>query len=148
MPKAGKKARIAAIESLKGTNPVDAAKIGEFASPDKVYAEIGKQEPIANMLTFASFRKQKQTEAILNYWADWLSMEVEGTLTWRDRIKVSELIAKHLGMIGGDGSTTINVAHFDLKNASASDLMSKLQELKAAKELEEAKSKAIDSSAN
>lgn len=141
----GKKARIASIEVLKGADPIEAAIRGEYKQPESHYMQSSVEAQKA--MSFAVWRKQKQLHTIVDFWYGLMSKADSEDVQWKasDILKASELLAKHLGMIGGDNATTINVAHFDIKSASASDLMARLEELKASKELEQAKVNALDS---
>lgn len=144
----GKKARIAAVESLKGKDPIAAAISGQFKQPEKHYLNTSVEAQKA--MSFAIWRKQRQLHTIVDFWYGLMQKAETEDVTWKasDILKASELLAKHLGMIGGEASTTVNINHFDVKSASARDLVARLEELKAHKELEQAKESAIDVSGN
>lgn len=123
------KERSVAMKSLMGEHPTRA-----YGDLNRNQSRLGKQLVAKeNPLTYVAHKKRRQADAIVSFWVRGIekgSIDMEqSTIKLSDAIKMSELMAKYIGLLDGDkkeGDVYNTMIIQDVKALTEDELMKQL----------------------
>lgn len=122
------KERIAAVEVLKGKDPISAVATAGYGSPESHYGNVGMQ--IAQTVVNPFEKRQKYFDRALDIISKAIELEPDEPMTWSERLKAIEIGYKMMSNPNGEQHTHNTLILGDIKAMDEGTLLRTLQQLR------------------